>query len=156
MFGAILGDMVGSPYEFDWNNIKTKDFPLISERSAFTDDSVMTLAVGKAIMETGNRDDDEALKAAFVRCMRELGAAYPNAGYGGRFSHWLRSRDPKPYNSFGNGSAMRVSAVGWMFEDIWQVRRVARLSAEVTHNHPEGIKGAEADCLRKFWQISMV
>lgn len=144
MFGAILGDMVGSPYEFDWNNIRTKDFPLLSERSAFTDDSVMTLAVGKAIMETGNRDDDEALKAAFVRCMRELGAAYPNAGYGGRFTHWLRSSDPKPYNSFGNGSAMRVSAVGWMFEDIWQVRRVARLSAEVTHNHPEGIKGAEA------------
>ena len=144
MFGAILGDIIGSPYEFDCNNIKTKDFPLFSQKSHFTDDTVMTLAVAKAFMDTENVSDDKAVKANLVASMRELGAAYPDAGYGGRFSHWLTAENPKPYHSYGNGSAMRVSSVAWMFDTIEEVRRAARLSAEVTHNHSEGIKGAEA------------
>ena len=144
MFGAILGDIIGSPYEFDCNNIKTKDFPLFSQKSHFTDDTVMTLAVAKAFMDTEDVSDDEAVKANLVASMRELGAAYPNAGYGGRFFHWLTAENPKPYHSYGNGSAMRVSSVAWMFDTIEEVRRAARLSAEVTHNHSEGIKGAEA------------
>lgn len=144
MFGAILGDMIGSPYEFDCNNIKIKDFPLFSQKSHFTDDTVMTLAVAKAFMDTEDVSDDKAVKANPVASMRELGTAYPDAGYGGRFSHWLAAENPKPYHSYGNGSAMRVSSVAWMFDTIEEVRRAARLSAEVTHNHPEGIKGAEA------------
>ena len=144
MFGAILGDIIGSPYEFDCNNIKTKDFPLFSQKSHFTDDTVMTLAVAKAFMDTEDVSDDKAVKASLVASMRELGAAYPDAGYGGRFSHWLTAENPKPYHSYGNGSAMRVSSVAWMFDTIEEVRRAARLSAEVTHNHSEGIKGAEA------------
>ena len=150
MFGAIIGDIVGSPYEFDSNNVKTKDFPLFTEKSHFTDDSVMTLAVAKAVMDTQDKESNEELKLCFVQSMRELGAAYPDAGYGGRFSYWLTSDAPKPYNSYGNGSAMRVSAVAWMFESVSEVRRVARLSAEVTHNHPEGIKGAEATASAVF------
>ena len=144
MFGAILGDIIGSPYEFDCNNIKTKDFPLFSQKSHFTDDTVMTLAVAKAFMDTEDVSDDKAVKANLVASMRELGAAYPDAGYGGRFSHWLTAENPKPYHSYGNGSAMRVSSVAWIFDTIEEVRRAARLSAEVTHNHSEGIKGAEA------------
>lgn len=144
MYGAIIGDIVGSPYEFDHNNIKTKVFSLFSDRSHFTDDSVMTLAVAQAIMDVADKSDDEALKQSFVYWMQKLGNAYPYAGYGGRFSHWLSSRDPQPYNSYGNGSAMRVAAVGWMFDSLEDVRRVAKLSAIVTHNHPEGIKGAMA------------
>lgn len=144
MFGAILGDIIGSPYEFDCNNIKTKDFPLFSQKSHFTDDTVMTLAVAKAFMNTEGVSDDKAVKANLVASMRELGTVYPNAGYGGRFAHWLTAENPKPYHSYGNGSAMRVSSVAWMFDTIEEVRRAARLSAEVTHNHSEGIKGAEA------------
>jgi len=144
MFGAILGDIVGSPYEFDHNNIKTKDFPLFSENSEFTDDTVMTLAIAQAIMTEGAAAGGKKLRSAFTREMRRLGNAYPNAGYGARFCWWLEMPQPRPYNSFGNGSAMRVSAVAWMFDTLEEVRRAARLSAEVTHNHPEGIKGAEA------------
>lgn len=143
MFGAIIGDIVGSPYEFDWNNIKTKEFPLFCERSCFTDDSVMTLAVAKALLQAED-EGREADKHDFVTAMQQLGKAYPGAGYGARFSCWLDSEDPQPYHSFGNGSAMRVSAVGWMYDDLKGVRRMARRSAEVTHDHPEGIKGAEA------------
>ena len=144
MFGAILGDIVGSPYEFDWNNIKTKDFPLFSERSEFTDDTVMTLAVAQAVMTEGAAAGSKKLRSAFTREMRRLGRAYPAAGYGAKFGWWLEMPQPRPYKSFGNGSAMRVSAVAWMFDTLEAVRRGARLSAEVTHNHPEGIKGAEA------------
>lgn len=144
MFGAILGDMIGSPYEFDHNNIKTTEFPLFSEKSEFTDDSIMTLAIGQAILETKDRKNNQELKANFIKWMQKLGRAYPYAGYGGNFCYWLTSKNPQPYHSFGNGSAMRVSAVAWLFDSLEEVRRVARLSAEVSHNHPEGIKGAEA------------
>ncbi len=142
MYGAILGDMIGAPYEFDRGG-KTKDFPLFSEGSDFTDDSVMTVAVAEALLDSREKSDDE-IRAAVVESMQKWGRRYPNAGYGGMFYQWLRKKEPKPYGSFGNGSAMRVSSVGWLFDTIERTRKVARLTAEVTHNHPEGIKGAEA------------
>lgn len=142
MFGAILGDMIGAPYEFDMGN-KTKDFPLFSKKLQFTDDSVMTIAVAEALMESAGQSDDE-IKAALIYSMQRWGRKYPNAGYCGMFSRWLREKDPQPYNSFGNGSAMRVSSAGWLFDTLEETRHMARLTAEVTHNHPEGIKGAEA------------
>ena len=142
MFGAILGDMIGAPYEFDRGD-KTKDFPLFSAGSEFTDDSVMTAAVAEALLDTTGGTDEE-IRAALVNSMREWGRRYPLAGYGARFIGWIHTEDPEPYNSCGNGSAMRVSAAGWLGNTLEEVRRLARLSAEVTHNHPEGIKGAEA------------
>ena len=142
MYGAILGDMIGAPYEFDRGN-KTKEFPLFSRESEFTDDSVMTIAVAEALMNAYGKTDDE-IKKALVSSMQRWGQKYPDAGYGGMFYRWLNQRYPKPYGSFGNGSAMRVSAAGWLYETLDETRRKARLTAEVTHNHPEGIKGAEA------------
>ncbi|MCQ2437442.1 MAG: ADP-ribosylglycohydrolase family protein [Clostridia bacterium] len=144
--GAILGDIVGSPYEFDRGN-KTKDFPLFTERSHYTDDTVMTLAIAQALLdlpEDVSNVSDETIMDRFAYRMREFGRLYPHAGYGSSFHRWLFNSKMGPYNSYGNGSAMRVSAVGWFYDDMWTVRRVARLSAAVTHNHPEGIKGAEA------------
>ena len=142
MIGAIMGDMIGAPYEFDRGN-KTKDFPLFSQESEFTDDSVMTIAVAEALMDTIGKSDDE-VRAALTASMRKWGKRYPDAGYGGMFYRWLHIRHPKPYGSFGNGSAMRVSSAGWLFDTLEETRHMARLTAEVTHNHPEGIKGAEA------------
>ena len=142
MYGALLGDMIGAPYEFDRGN-KTKEFPLFSERSHFTDDSVMTIAVAEALLDSRGTDD-AGIRRALVKSMRKWGGRYPNAGYGRKFRRWLRSEDPQPYGSYGNGSAMRVSSAGWLFDTLQETRRMARLSAEVTHNHPEGLKGAEA------------
>lgn len=142
MIGAILGDMIGSPYEFD-RSPKTKEFPLFSKHSEFTDDSVMTIAVADALLTTLGKADEE-IKTALVDSMQKWGKRYPDAGYGGMFYRWLHSKHPEPYGSYGNGSAMRVSAVGWLFDTLEKTRHVARLTAEVTHNHPEGIKGAEA------------
>ena len=141
MYGAISGDMIGAPYEFD-RSPKTKDFPLFSRLSGFTDDSVMTVAVAEALMDAFGQDD-EAVKTALVQSMKKWGMRYPGAGYGGRFYHWLFSDQTEPYNSFGNGSAMRVSSAGWLCDTLDETRHMARLTAEVTHNHPEGIKGAE-------------
>ena len=142
MLGAIMGDIVGSPYEFDHNNYKHKDFPLFSEGSQFTDDTVMTVAVAKGLIE-GKGDPDRTFEEV-RREMRYWENAYPHAGYGGMFRRWLRVRDPQPYNSFGNGSAMRVAAAGWLFDTLEKTLEMARVTAEVTHNHPEGIKGAQA------------
>ena len=142
MYGAILGDMIGAPYEFDRGN-KTKDFPLFVRDSQFTDDSVMSIAVAEALLDTMGQADAE-IKAALVQSMQAWGKKYPLAGYGGRFSCWLREKHPEPYGSYGNGSAMRVSAAGWLYPTLDETRHAARLTAEVTHNHPEGIKGAEA------------
>lgn len=142
MYGAILGDMIGAPYEFDRGG-KTKDFPLFTEESRFTDDTVMTIAVAEALLEAQSSTLPE-VSGLLVRSMRKWGRKYPDAGYGGRFSRWLRSKDPQPYGSFGNGSAMRVSAAGWLYETLETTRRMACRTAEVTHDHPEGIKGAEA------------
>jgi len=143
MYGAILGDIIGSPYEFDQGE-KTKEFPLFCERSEFTDDTVMTLAVADALMDVTADMPDDQIKARITGMLRWHGKRHPNAGYGLMFRRWLRSKYPEPYGSFGNGSAMRVAAAGWLFDDLTTVRRMARLSAEVTHDHPEGIKGAEA------------
>ena len=140
MLGAIVGDVVGSVYE--WNNIKTKDFPFFREDCFFTDDTVMTCAVAEAIMNGGQKDD-------FIDAMKKYGRMYPNADYGARFNRWLMTDNREPYNSFGNGSAMRVSPCAWVVDATtdelpFEVKRLARLSAEVTHNHPEGVKGAMA------------
>ena len=142
MYGAILGDIIGSPYEFNQGN-KSKYFPLFISRSYFTDDTVMTLAVAAAFMGSMNMKEEKK-RERLIASMQKWGQRYPYAGYGGKFERWLREKDPQPYNSAGNGSAMRVSAVAWLFNDLAAVRSAARLSAEVTHNHPEGIKGAEA------------
>lgn len=145
MYGAILGDMIGAPYEFDQGD-KSKDFILFDKRKwvRFTDDSVMSLAIAKALLTVGFDAGEEAMKAAFVSCMQDYGRRYAQGEYGGRFAGWLRDTDPKPYGSYGNGSAMRVSATGWCYDSLERTREVARWTAEVTHNHPEGIKGAES------------
>ena len=150
MMGAIVGDIVGSVYE--WHNIKTKDFPLFRDDCFFTDDTVMTCAVAEAVMNGGERDD-------FIDAMKKYGRMYPDAGYGGRFGSWIFSDNREPYNSYGNGSAMRVSPCAWIMDcgfctrtGMWPSNGRARvqLSAEVTHNHPEGVKGtmATADAIR--------
>lgn len=146
MYGAILGDIIGSPYEFDRGN-KTKDFPFFDKGATFTDDSVMTIAVAEALMEayaSGAVNDETATKDMIIDSMHKWGHRYPDAEYGGRFRYWLANNDRKPYNSWGNGSAMRVAAAGWLFDDLETTRKVARWTSEVTHNHPEGVKGAEA------------
>lgn len=145
MYGAILGDMIGAPYEFDRGD-KTKDFELFDRRKwvRYTDDSAMSLAIAKAVMNAGIYADEAVMKAEFVSCMQDIGNRYAQGEYGGRFASWLASANPQPYNSFGNGSAMRVSSIGWFFETMERTREVARWSAEVTHNHPEGVKGAES------------
>lgn len=138
MIGAIAGDIIGSVYEH--NGIKTKDFPLFSNRSRFTDDTVLTVAVANAIL-TGS---------SYLDSIRKIGQRYPNAGYGGSFIHWLFSEKAAPYNSWGNGSAMRVSPVGFAFSKEDEVLDQARMTAEITHNHPEGIKGARATALAVY------
>lgn len=143
MYGAILGDMIGSSYEFDMGD-KTKAFPLFPRGSCFTDDTVMTIAVAEAFLDAQPDGDEAWIRRRLICSMQKYGKLYPHAGYGGMFRHWLESGDPQPYGSYGNGSAMRVSAVAWIYDDLETVRGMARLSAEVTHNHPEGIKGAEA------------
>ena len=143
MYGAILGDIIGSPFEFDMGN-KSKEFPLFSKNSTFTDDSVMTIAVGNAFLDAQPNADIEWIRHRLVSSMKQYGKMFPRAGYGGMFRRWLKCDDPQPYGSFGNGSAMRVSSAAWLYNDLETVRSMARLSAEVSHNHPEGIKGAEA------------
>ena len=140
MLGAIIGDVVGSVYEFD--NVKSEEFPLLSAGSTFTDDSVMTLAVADGLMATF--EDGVPISTALVESMQRLGRAYPGVGYGGSFARWLEARDPRPYNSWGNGSAMRVSPVAWACDTLETVELVAAETAKVTHNHPEGIRGAQA------------
>lgn len=132
MLGAIAGDIIGSVYE--GSRVGTKDFPLFVPGSGFTDDTVLTVAIASAIL---NRKD-------FTSVIRDWGRRYPHAGYGGWFYNWLFSENAGPYNSYGNGSAMRVAAVGWAYNDLRSVSNMAKRSAEITHNHPEGIRGARA------------
>ena len=139
MFGAIIGDIVGSRFEF--NNILSKDFEFFHPNCEFTDDSVMTCAVAQALMDSS--EDFSDLPEKTVRAMQRIGRRYPGCGYGASFIHWMFSDDPQPYNSYGNGSAMRTSAVGWLYDSLERTREVAAAAAAVTHNHPEGIKGAE-------------
>ena len=138
MLGAIAGDIVGSVYE--WNNIKSKEFDLFSPEAFFTDDSVLTVALAEAILN----DED------YGQVMKRYYRRYPDAGYGGSFHKWARSHDPKPYNSLGNGSAMRTSPVGYAFESLEEVLSKAKYFASFTHNHPEGIKGAQATAAAIF------
>lgn len=146
MLGAIIGDVVGSVYE--WNNIKTKDFELFKPNCFFTDDTVMIVAVAKALLLTREKQSKAKEKISFkkelIEQMQDFGKRFPNAGYGGMFADWLVSDNPKPYNSLGNGSAMRVSPCGYIAVTLDEALLLAKASAEVTHNHPEGIKGAQA------------
>ena len=143
MYGAILGDIIGSPFEFDRGN-KSKEFDLFTKGCRFTDDSVMTVAIAEALIAVGPDANVTEIEEAATANMQDWGKRYPHAGYGGNFSGWLRTRNPKPYGSYGNGSAMRVSAAGWLYPTIERTREVAEATAAVTHNHPEGIKGAVA------------
>ena len=144
MLGAIIGDIAGSVYEF--GGIKTKDFPLFGDHGGqkcrFTDDSAMTLAVAGALLEAAEKGEDPS--ACAVRWMQRLGRKYRDAGYGGTFIRWLFSDEPKPYNSYGNGSAMRVSPAAWAAESLEEALRYADAVTAVTHDHPEGMKGARA------------
>ncbi|GAB4425546.1 MAG: ADP-ribosylglycohydrolase family protein [Anaerolineae bacterium] len=140
MLGAIAGDIIGSVYERRHSRIKTTDFPLFDARCTFTDDTVLTVATADALLR--------GLDYAAV--YRDYGRRYPNAGYGGTFIHWIFDDRAGPYNSWGNGSAMRVSPVGWAFDSADAVLAAAERSAAVTHNHPEGIKGAQATALAVF------
>lgn len=142
MLGAIIGDIVGSPYEFDDYNIKTTNFLLFSEESEITDDTIMTLAVAQGLMN--GKKDPQKTYDEITKCMQKLGNEYPYMSYGYNFQSWLCSDNPKPYNSYGNGSAMRVSSVAWFFDNLEDVEKYAEISALPTHNHSEGIKGAQA------------
>jgi len=135
MLGAIIGDIVGSIYEF--HNIKTKDFPLLDATCFFTDDTVMTIAVAEALLNGATTD-------SLIESMKKFGRIYRNADYGLKFRQWLLTNTREPYNSWGNGSAMRVSPCAWYADSLEEAEACAELSAAVTHNHPEGIKGAQA------------
>jgi ADP-ribosylglycohydrolase len=137
---AIAGDIIGSVYE--WNAEKSTNFPLFSAESRFTDDTVMTIAIAEVCLNP--------LETNYVQSMKNWGRKYPNAGYGGAFGSWLQAADSQPYGSWGNGSAMRVSAIGWAFDSLQSTMDAAAASAAVTHNHPEGIKGAQATAAAIF------
>jgi ADP-ribosylglycohydrolase len=138
LLGAIAGDMIGAPYEH--HAVTDPAFPLFTEYSHFTDDTVLTIAVADALIN----------QQPFGDTIREYARRYPHAGYGGFFRKWMYADQPRPYNSYGNGSAMRVSPVGWAFETTEDVLRAAEQSAACTHNHPEGIKGAQSVALAIF------
>ena len=140
LMGAICGDIIGSSYEFWRSRTKKYDFSLFPPRAKFTDDTVMSIAVADWIMHGGN----------LSKVMQKWGRKYPNAGFGGMFSKWLIDPNPQPYNSFGNGSAMRVSAVGCAYDTLEETLEKAKESADATHNHPEGIKGAQATAASIF------
>ena len=140
MIGAIIGDIAGS--RFEWHNHKSKEFELFTNRCGPTDDSIMTLAVAKAIMNCAG--DYSRLESEAISCMQEYGRRYPDASYGGRFYRWIFSSNPKPYNSYGNGAAMRVSPCGFAAKSLEEAMLLARTVTQVTHNHPESMKAAEA------------
>lgn len=140
MIGAVIGDIVGS--RFEWHNHKSKNFELFTPDCFFTDDSVMSLAIAQAILES--KDRNKSLEKLAVKNMQKLGRLYPDSGYGGMFGEWLYGDKPEPYNSFGNGAAMRVSPCGFAAGSLEEACLLSRRVTGVTHNHPEGIKGAEA------------
>ncbi len=149
MYGAIIGDIIGSRFEFDRGN-KSKEFELFTEACEFTDDTVMTVAVAEALMDSGIDADEKTIKEHLIKSLKKWGQKYPDSGYGARFIDWVLTDDPKPYGSLGNGSGMRVSAVGWLYDSLDRTREVAKWTAEVTHNHPEGVKGAESTAAAIF------
>ena len=146
MLGAIIGDIVGS--RFEWNNYKAKDFEFLTYKCFFTDDSIMSLAIAKALLES--KADYSDLSENAVKYMQGIGRHYPDCGYGGRFRGWIHTDNPKPYESFGNGAAMRVSACGFVANSLEEVKQLSKAVTEVTHNHPEGLKGAEATAVAIF------
>lgn len=146
MLGAIIGDIVGS--RFEWNNNKSKQFDLLTYKCSVTDDSIMTLAIAKALLES--KSDYSDLSENAVKYMQNIGQHYPNCGYGGHFREWIYSDNPKPYNSYGNGAAMRVSACGFVANTLEEVKQLSKSVTEVTHNHSEGVKGAEATAVAIF------
>ena len=160
MIGAIVGDIVGSRFEF--NNHRSKDFALFAEECFVTDDSIMTLAVAKAIIETCRTFESSVVTSGFsddfysvlerntIRYMQEIGRKYPNCGYGSRFYQWIFSDNPRPYNSFGNGAAMRISPVGFVARSEEEAVKMSKVVTSVSHNHAEGIKGAEATVIAIF------
>ena len=140
LIGAIIGDIVGSRFEF--HNYLDKDFEFLTPRCRFTDDTVMTCAVAQALMDSAPDFSDLSEKA--VAAMQRIGRMYPNCGYGARFVHWMFSDDPQPYQSFGNGAAMRVSPVGFAARSVGEAKALSAAVTRVSHDHPEGMKGAEA------------
>ena len=141
MIGAIIGDIIGSTYEFI-DNVKDKNFELFAPYSMTTDDSIMSLAVGQALVNTYKEKDTIKIQNELIKQMQKFGRKYPYSGYGLKFKEWLREENPKPYNSFGNGSGMRVSSVAWLYNNLEDINKYAEITASVSHNHPEGIKGA--------------
>lgn len=160
MIGAIIGDIVGSRFEF--NNHRSKDFELFTDECFVTDDSIMTLAVARAIMETCRTFESSVVTSGFsdefysvlerntIRYMQEIGRKYPNCGYGSRFYQWIFSQNPQPYGSFGNGAAMRISPVGFAARSKEEAVKMSKVVTSVSHNHAEGIKGAEATVIAIF------
>lgn len=146
MLGAVIGDIVGS--RFEWCNNRSKDFELMPHQCFFTDDTIMSLAVCEALLQA--KDDFSDLGACAIKYMRSIGQPYKNAGYGGAFYNWMYSDNPLPYNSFGNGAAMRVSGCAYVASNIEEVKELSRAVTEVTHNHKEGLKGAEATAVAVF------
>ena len=146
MLGAIIGDVVGS--RFEWSSFKGKDFVFFHKDCCLTDDSIMTFAVAQALLQSA--PDFETLSEKAVVCMQTLGRMYPDSGYGGNFYHWIYDEDPRPYNSYGNGAAMRISAVGWAANSLEEAKLLSKKVTEVTHNHPEGMKGAEATAVAVY------
>ncbi len=150
MLGAIAGDVIGS--RFEWDNYKAKDFELLHQDCDYTDDSVLTMAVAQALREVFKSDNSNQVVADqaagdFEKHIKDFAVRYPGRGYGGMFSQWIYLEDSKPYGSYGNGSAMRASACGWVYEEEDISMKAARSSSVVTHDHPEGVKGAEAVAL---------
>lgn len=146
MLGAIIGDIVGS--RFEWNNYRAKDFELFTDKCSFTDDSVMSLAICLSLMEC--KEDYSDLSDKAIECMRKVGKPYPNCGFGGGFFRWMYSDNPQPYNSYGNGAAMRVSACGFVAPFRETAVMLSNKVTAVTHNHHEGLKGAEATAVAVF------
>ena len=146
MLGAIIGDIVGS--RFEWNNNRSKQFDFLTYKCSVTDDSVMSLAIAKALLES--KADYSDLSENAVKYMQGIGRHYPDCGYGGRFIEWIHSDNPKPYGSYGNGSAMRVSACGFVASSLEEAILLSKAVTEVTHNHPEGLKGAEVTAVAIF------
>ena len=149
ILGAIFGDIIGS--RFEYHNYKAKDFELFGKRCGFTDDSVLTIAIGKALLECNGDYTNLSQKA--TETMKQMGTRYPDAGYGGSFISWLYSDDPKPYNSWGNGAAMRVSACAYFAKSLEEAVFLSHEVTAVTHNHPEGLKGAEATTVATYMAL---
>ena len=151
LYGAPLGDIIGVPYEFDRNRPESENsFPLFCEESDFSDDTVTTVAIADAIMKAGKNEDGRIFRKEVQDSLQAWCQAFPHRGYGGRFRCWINEKNPRPYNSYGNGAAMRVSAVGWFYDTMYETREAARTTARVTHNHFEGIKGAMATAAAIF------